>query len=147
MWNQSNGGAAIKNVALTFVSEFTAGSVTYDAVKTTTPVVDRAGYNSAQFVIGAKTTIATSKALNCIVNILDSANNSDWSAAEQLVSASIVSGLTTANIDTYPIDIDLAGYERYIKFEITPDLTATGTDTAWVTTSLNLCGAEALPVA
>ena len=43
------------------------------------------------------------------------------------------------------LDFDLTGAEAYVRAQYTPDLSATGTDTATLAVTYVLCGAESQP--
>lgn len=145
-WKRNNAGVGIDPKFLYLGSQVTAGT-TYDNVLVTSSAVDRLGFDSAQVTVLAKTTLTTAKALNCTVSILDSADNDTYSSAVTLYSGAVASGLTTGDLTAYEINVNLAGYERYVKFELTPDLTNSGTDTGQIALVVNLCGADSIPVA
>lgn len=142
----NDGGKAIKSEYLAQLSTITAGSAS-DNVATTTEMVDVYGYRSGKVVIAYNATIASGKALNYSLSIQDSANSTDWNTATVLATNSPILALTTGATvkDTFEVDINLAGYSRYAQFIITPDLTATATDTATLGITFIKLGADHLP--
>ncbi len=47
---------------------------------------------------------------------------------------------------TKEIDVDLSGFNRYVRVKFTPDMSATGTDTAELAAVAILAGQAELPV-
>lgn len=140
-------GKSVKSEYLLNIPQWTAGSTVTDAVKQTTAVVDVLGYRSGKVVMAYDTTLSSTKKLNYTLSIQDSANNSDWNTAVVLASGLTIAtySTTTAVKDTYEVDMNLEPYGRYIKFNFTPDLTATDTDTCAMNLTFLKLGASALP--
>lgn len=143
-WKQTNGGVEIAPIALLFGSQFTAGSAG-DNVAATSPSVDRFKNGSCQLVVAAKTNLAANNTLSVSVAISDSDDNSTFNTAKAIGSYTVATGATAGDLCTYPININLSGFARYVKFIITPDLSASGTDTATVNAYVNLCGSDKIP--
>jgi hypothetical protein len=122
---------------------------TYDNVEATTQVIDRKGFDSCEVALFYQGAIATGESLTHGLKISDSADNGTWNTEAVIYAATTIVTLTTgATIyGVYTKDIDLTGYERYIKFLSTGNLSASGTDTIFLHTHVILGGAQALPTA
>jgi hypothetical protein len=122
---------------------------TYDAVEATTQSIDRNGFDSCEVALFYQGAIATGESLLHGLKIQDSANNSDWNTEGVIYAATTIVTLTTgATIyGVYIKDINLTGYERYVKFLSTGNLTAGSVDTIFLHTHVILGGAQALPTA
>lgn len=66
------------------------------------------------------------------------------SAAAAVVATGPAGGGTVTG--TFDVDLSLAGAGRYLRADFTPDLTATGTDTAALSAVIVFGGADRLPV-
>lgn len=90
---------------------------------------------SAKLVIEFTTTLAGTKTLGFGVNFQDATDISGAGAADygdvyaRRVAATGGSGGSTET-DTFELDVDLGGARQFIRAQITPDLDASGTDTA-----------------
>lgn len=126
-------------------SDATAGS-TGDATKVTSVEIDHAGYDSALIIVQGTTTLAATETLSITLATTESATSGgSFTAKETLANAVAIAtgeagGSTEAGYVAYPIDI--AGYDRYFKVELTPDLSAANTDTANLVFSLILCNSN-----
>lgn len=113
----------------------TAGAGT-DNVKLTTGEIDRVDATtlglarSAIVQVTYKPNLAAGETLSLTIGILDcAASSGSYSAATALLAKTAVkTGASTAG-DVYELRVDLTPFERFIKFEVTPDLGASGTDT------------------
>lgn len=125
----------------------TAGG-TGDNTKVTGEVIDRLGFASGIIALNYTTTLAAGKKLSFAVAYEGSDDNSTY-ATEASIQAS-TQAATSAGGGTVTgvvkIPIDLSGYKRYLKINVTPDLDATGTDTAAWSGSLILGGKDTEPV-
>lgn len=127
--NVSEIGAMIKAFKLYGATQTAAGAG--DNTEVTTSSVDRSGYGSGVFVFAGRSNAATNETLKLTLKISDSDDDSTFSADTTLKSAvTVYSGGASAGNFVYEVDIDLAKYKRYIRFKLTPDLSASGTDTA-----------------
>jgi hypothetical protein len=114
--------------------------------------IDLAGlgsrFNGAAFAVRANATLAESETLTLAAKIEDSADGSNW--ADLVASASVLTltggagGSTEAGIGV--VGVDLRSADRYIRVVATPDLSASGTDTASVDAVCVLTGGDVLPV-
>ena len=126
--NSSNAGAPVLVTA--------AG--TGDNTKVTGTTVDRKGTtggtlaDSCVLAIGWVAALTNAKSLAFAVEIQDSADDSTWNTAVVLQASTVakLAGSSTNFSGTVELDVNLAPYARYVRFNITPDLSASGTDTA-----------------
>lgn len=103
-------------------------------------------YESLSFVLTATSTLAATKTLSVAAKI-ETSDNSDMSSASDLVASSTVLTLTGAaggstERGTAKVGASLEYAKRYLRIKFTPDLNATGTDTA-VVQSVALFGGAA----
>lgn len=126
----------------------TAGA-TEDGVKVTGTAVDRLGYMSIELAIIALAVLADTKSLSFAVELQESADNSSWDTAEVIQASTIAvtsdGGTTESVLENFAVNLD--GRKRYIRFNITPDLSATGTDIAIWAAVVAMGGADVLPAA
>jgi hypothetical protein len=144
-----NIGAFLKALVCGAFTATAAG--TGDNTAVTGQTIDRSGYQSAKLVFGAVTTLTDAKALKLAVEYQTSVlgDGSDWQTAVPLLASTALvtsSGGTTEH-PTWTYDIDLTGLPRYVRFNFTPDLTASNTDTASGALSVVLGGATTTPAA
>jgi CO dehydrogenase/acetyl-CoA synthase delta subunit len=104
-------------------------------------IIDRSTYNFPQTVCLAlpyTVTLASGKKLfikSAKVEHGDAANLSDtadYAALEDSTGTAVATGAVTASKGTKKYNVHLGGAKRYIRFDFTPDLDASGTDTAEV---------------
>lgn len=141
--------------------EITAGG-SGDATEVDGKTVDLLGlsakFRSAVLVFGAVQAsgdIANTKVCSVTANLQDSADGSTWTdftptgeSAVNIVSAqTIITGDGGATIisGTYAKAVDLSAARRYVRCQFTPDLSATGTDTATVQLTWVLGGGDQGP--
>lgn len=142
--NVSNVGALLKAGAV-YGGTLTAGGAG-DATEVTSPGVDRLGFGSGVLVIAGRTNAAASETLKVTVKISDSADNSSFGSDTTLATAvTIATGGASAQSFVYELNLNLASYRRYVRFKITPDLSASGTDTAQWGAAIVLGGAVQKP--
>lgn len=125
----------LKVFALTSTS-LTAGGGG-DNTEITGATIDRQSYTkaeSAEFILPCRAVLAAGKKLTVTGLVEDSANGSSW--ATYLASATLLTLLDSGSGSTLTgvarMGIDLNGARRYIRCKATPDLDASGTDTAVV---------------
>jgi hypothetical protein len=102
-----------------------------------TPVDTMQQYLSGVFVVPYVTTLSAGKTLSLTVSCEDGeeaalGDTADYTEGDfaKAVVASSVSGGTVKGVAVFPVALDNAG--RYVRFTATPDLSATGTDTATI---------------
>lgn len=112
-------------------NDATAGG-TGDATKVTGDKIIKTGYNSCLLTILGSATIGDTESIAYAVEIQDSADGSSWNTAVVLKTETTVftsDGGDTATSFTVPLGVDISQYNKYIRFNITPNLSASGTDT------------------
>jgi hypothetical protein len=135
-----------------------------DAVKVTGNTIDRMpsggtkngdtsvpapGFLSCCLTVAGQATLADTQQLLIAAEIQDSADGTNWNTAVALQASTPVaksSGGTTEKTWVNKIDVNLKPYARYVRFNVTPDLDASGTDTALWAAVATLGGADQLPV-
>lgn len=146
--NSTSIGSFIKTVPCGTGSGVAAG--TGDNTAITGAAINRLGYSSVQFAIVAKAVLAATKTLSIAAAYQESADGSSWDTAVTLQAATVA--LTggdggTTEMGVVKFDLSLANKKQYIRFNFTPDLSATGTDTFQVGAVAVLGGADKLPAA
>ena len=113
---------------------------TGDATKVTSPDIDRLGYMSGTLVISGQATLQEDKTLKFTIDIQDCSTADGTFASYSAVAATTyATGGTGGTTQAFmvPVDVNLEGADRYLNIDITPDLSATGTDTAtWAATMI-----------
>jgi hypothetical protein len=112
-------------------NDATAAS-TGDNTKVTGDSIIKSGYDACLLSILGTLTVADTETLSFAVEIQDSADGASWNTATSLKSATVVhtsSGGDTDQSFTVPLEVDVSDYDEYIRFNITPDLSASSTDT------------------
>jgi hypothetical protein len=95
------------------------------------------------FTLGATETATLTMATQ------DSADNSTWNTAVTQYAAAVVGTGPTGggNVEcTAEANIDLSGFERYVRAVVTVDLSASSTDTGFYVAEFILGGQASLPV-
>jgi len=91
--------------------------------------------NSVLFVVDAKATLAATKSLTITANLQDSADGSNWAdITDPAVILTLTSAAGGTEVGVGTLGYDLSRARRYVRIQATPDLSATGTDTA------SICG-------
>lgn len=151
--SQTSGGVPIQTIA----------GATEDTVKVTGDTIDRyqsgALADSMVLCIMALATLANDKSLKFAVEYQESANDSDWDTAIVVKASAVLltgDGVSTEFEGQVEYALNLRGNsstatasqplgKRYIRFNITPDLTASTTDVASWDAVAVLGGFEQLP--
>ncbi len=119
-----------------------------DNTKVTGHYIDRQGYDSMVLAIAAFANLDNAETLKFAVEMVESDDHSSWSTPAEVVQASTT--LLTATSATVfqgctQIAVDLKSRKRYVRFDITPNLSRAGTDIAnWHAVAV-LGGAQILP--
>ncbi|AXQ93199.1 hypothetical protein LV780_04855 [Cereibacter azotoformans] len=129
----------------------TAGG-TGDATAVTGAIIDRAALGwpkSAVLAVPYTATLAAGKTLS-LAYALQHGDASDLADASALASADaavVATGPTGGGTlaGTFEVNVSLAGAKRYVRLNVTPDLSATATDTAALSGVIAFGGAESLP--
>jgi hypothetical protein len=124
---------------------------TGDGVKITGVTLDRYNGNamadSCVLQTGWLAALADTKTLSLAHELQESADGSTWDTAEA-IQASTVVGTSSGGTNERGVsvhDINMRGRKRYIRFNVTPDLSATGTDTATFHTVATFGGYDTIP--
>ena len=145
MRNNANNLKPIPASALTSVTAGGSG----DATKVTGTSIERSGFYGGLLNIVANVTIADTKTLAYAVEIQESPDNSTWATAVVLQAETVVftsdGGDTNTRVNV-PLVVDLNSYGKYVRFNITPNLSASGTDTASVTADLIVTDSNESPL-
>jgi len=137
-------GEYIKTLACGAFTALAAGTGDNTAVEGAT--IDRLGYGSVRLVIAYLTSLTAAQTLSFAVEYQESANGSDWDTATALQGSTVAeTGAQTNGVDEITFDLDLSGKKRYIRFNFTPNLSHSGTDTATGAAVAVLGGADAVP--
>lgn len=95
-------------------------------------------------------TLTAAKTLSLAIRVQESDDNSAFDAATVLLAATVVAtGVSTNGETVHELKVDLRGLlnrKRYLKFEVTPDLSNTATDTCTIRTMAVTAGARVKPV-
>lgn len=120
---------------------------TGDNSAVTGATIDRLEFGSCKLVIAYKTTLGSLETLKYAVAMEDSVNSNMSSSTTTTLQATTTAatGVLTGNVNEITFDVDLSGKGRYIRFNFTPDLSASGTDTAISCAVCVLGGALTLP--
>jgi len=147
-----NIGALISVARAAANTAVTAGG-SGDNTAVTGVIIDRAEHifpQSAVLAIPYTATLAAGATLSIAVTVQEgnAANLSDaetlFTAASAVVATGPSGGGTVTG--TLEVDLSIAGAGRYVRANFTPDLSASGTDTAALSAVLVFGGAERLPV-
>ena len=135
-------------IAITSVTAAGTG----DATEVDGETVDRfalGGRNqSAKMIVAVQATLTSDKTITIEGNFQDSTNDSDWvDHGAALAAATVCTGQTggTEEEGVIELDVDLSSANRYVRIQVTPDMSHTGTDTALVAGVIVFGGADALP--
>ncbi len=133
------------------ISTLTAGG-TGDNAAVVGATIDRVGYGSAAVAVAYTTTLAAADTLSLTVQREVSDDGTAWETATTVQAATVVAtGDTGGSTETGVLKLR-ESYEntaRYVRYTVTPNLSASGTDTARVACVVVLGGAyngTSLPV-
>ncbi len=123
-----------------------------DATEVTGVILDRGANGfpqSAVLAVPYTATLAEGETLS-IAYAVQSGSEDDLSGATELTSAAaavVATGPSSGGTvtGTFEVDLSLAGAGRYVRADITPDLSASGTDTAALSAVIVFGGADRLP--
>lgn len=104
-----------------------------DGTEVTGVVIDRQSFGSGSVNIGAVATLTEAETLSLTVKISQSDDGSTFETATTI--ATLTGFLTggaggSTEMDVSQVGLNLEGYKRYIRIDVTPDLSASATDTA-----------------
>jgi hypothetical protein len=128
----------------------TAGG-TGDNTKMTGQTIDRLGYDSAALCVGTYADLGADETCAIAAEIQESSNGSSWDSAEALYASTTAStgdaGTGSEEWAQKRTAINLRGRKRYVRVNVTLNLSRANTDTANFMAQMVLGGAEELPVA
>jgi hypothetical protein len=105
-------------------------------------------YESVKLSIHGNATLASGLTLTIAANLQDSADGSTWADFGTALAATVVatgeSGGSAELFETF-LDADIRGAKAYLRAQVTPDLTHTGTDTALIGGTLIFGGPTTYP--
>jgi len=126
-----------------------------DNTEINTEWIDRQGFLSCSVFCCGKATITTAKKLTVAGNLQDasandgtgSADYGDAVAATDIVDSAgdALENVTDEGFAQKIADFDLSGADQFLRWQGTPDLTNTATDTADISFIIILGGADTLP--
>lgn len=120
-----------------------------DNTKVTGQTINRQDYLSGVLVIAFKAALSEGKTVSFAVEVQESSDGSSWDTAVVLQAATVAAtggaGGST-EYGTVEINENLKGRKKYVRYNITPDLSATSTDTLTWGAAFVLGGASKLPV-
>lgn len=93
--------------------------------------------------------LTDTESISFTVAIQESADGSSWDSAETLQSATVAATSSGGSNEhgVVTLDVDLSGRKQYVRFNITPDLSASDTDTALFAAVFVLGGDDLVPAA
>lgn len=135
-----------------------------DAVTWTGLTIDREGLStgslprSADAVVFYDATLGSGKTLSLTIGVQDSADNSAWSDYATETATVVATGpsgggrvigvarviIPSSNKPTGTPGVDLNSARRYVRLNVLPDLSATGTDTGILASVWELAGFDQL---
>lgn len=153
--DKKNGGAAAISAPGSISTAIAAGAG--DATAVTGAYIDRTlggtvgQVGSGKLIVEYKTTLSASKALSLAVSFNDATSSGGAGAAAygpSYASTAIVTdgGSGGTYTGTVEFDVDFSGARNFIAPIVTPDLTATGTDTATISGVWVLFGSDRNPI-
>lgn len=125
-----------------------------DNSEVTGPTIDRYGasgvqrYNSAVVAVGTRAVLTAAATLSLRLRYQESADGSNWDAAVELYAPTVVStggGGGSTEQQVKETSLDLSARKRYLRFLVTPDLSAGATDTGEMVAQCILGGGHTLP--
>lgn len=144
---QTDVGNYIKPVAVGAGTATAGGSG--DNTKVTGQTINRQGFLSGVLAVAFKATLAEDETVSFAVEVQESADGSNWGTAEVLQAATVAATGDTGGSTEYgvvEINENLKGRKKYVRYNITPDLSATTTDTLTWGATFVLGGADVKPV-
>lgn len=145
-----NIGDLIKALRVGANAAATAGG-TGDATKVTGVIIDRAAIGtplSGVLAVPWTATLTEAKTLSLTYTVVEGAED-DLADGETLATDTVVLGTGGSGGSTesgcLEVDLKLAAGGRYVRIDLTPDLSASGTDTAALAAVLVCGGMDRLP--
>lgn len=106
-------------------------------------------FRSVTAIVQVVATMASGNSVGVSLNFQDSPNDSDWTdygtAMADTTVISAAGGAVTAKAATIRHTVDLVSARRYVRVQVLPNFSATGTDTGLFAAVLVLGGPQELP--
>lgn len=129
---------AFIGAALGFTQTAVTAAGAGDATEIDGDTIDRLAlgdtYEGACLIVACRATQDTGETLTIAANWQDSPNDSDWTDLGTAVAATtvITAAGTSEQTGTLKVPVNLDAADRYVRVQVTPDLSRAGTDTATV---------------
>lgn len=125
---------------------------TGDNTKVTGEGIDCRGFGSGKIVVAYRAVFSATDTLTLAVEVQESDDDGvadAYAGTTEVIQAATLAatGATDTKKGVVEFDIVLASRKRYVRVNVTPDLTAGATDTAEVITTLVMGGADVIPAA
>lgn len=106
------------------------------------------GFDSGKLVLPWHAVLTDTKTMALAIEYQESADGSSWDTAVPLLASTVVVTSSGGGAATglYAINLDLSARKQYVRFNYTPDLNASGTDTAEVACVLVAGGSDVVPM-
>lgn len=147
-----NGGAYCRS-AFVAINKTATAAGTGDATEVDGAWIDRkpsdvGAFLSAKVIIAYTASLTADKTLAFAAQIRDATDSSGTGADDygDAIASTVVASATGTNTGTVEIDVDLAAAREFIQVQVTPDLSASGTDTLEWSAVLVFFGADRQPV-
>jgi len=145
-------GKLLNGAQALIIPTVTAGAAG-DGLEVNGLVIDRQDAHSAKLFVASKATLAAAETLTVQVTIQDGdavgggdmADNTTHLAAAAVVTTLTGGGGGTTETGLYELALDLSSYKRYVRVQIEPTLSASGTDVATVAAVLAMAGLTVSP--
>lgn len=116
--------------------------------------IDRQGFNNLKVVVAYTATLAAGATIAIAANLQDASDSAGTGDADygtalaSTVQATGDAGSPGGSTETgvVELDFDLSGADRYVRIQFTPNLSASGTDTAELAAVYVLAGSNENPV-
>lgn len=106
---------------------------------------------NAEIILSYTATLAATKTLTLkTVKVEDSADGTNWADFATFTDPGVVATGPTGGATlsgAVKLGVNLGAAKRYVRVDFTPDLSASGTDTAYVGAVVNLAGFDRVPAA
>lgn len=123
-------------------------AATEDGVEVTGGSINRRDAMSCVLSIAGKAKLTEAKTISFGVKYQVSADNTNWDTAVVMQAATVAAtGGTGGSTEQFVVDLPLKlkGLKRWIRFNITPDMSAAGTDICVWGATCHLAGFNTLP--
>ena len=131
--------------------DLTAGASASDGVEINGAWIDRQGFLSLKIVIVFRAVLGQDETLKIAANAQDATASNGTGAADfgtAYASTTVATGGAGGSTETgvVEMDLDLTAADRYVRVQLTPNLSRANTDTAEISAVYLLAGADVEPV-